>query len=72
MLREPGGMVGQVVRRLELCGQVRELEMDPLELGDGTAELFALRGVRQRLLEGPPREPEGEASLPYPKSTDNL
>ena len=39
---EPGGLIGQQPRRLDLRGHIRQLELNRLKFGDGFAELFAL------------------------------
>lgn len=49
---EAGGVVDHEPGRFDLHGHFGELELDSLELGDGFAELAALAGVADGVLEG--------------------
>src|SRR5690606_30730606 len=49
---QDGGPVDHQACSLNLGGHVGQLELDGLEVGDGPAELLALLGVAQRLVQG--------------------
>src|SRR5215210_6822735 len=57
---QPRCLKDRVPCQLDLHRHVSELELNGLELGDGTAELLPLLRPRQRLVEGGLREPHGE------------
>src|SRR5687768_18236854 len=58
VLGQPGRVKHQVLPRLDLRGDVGELELDPLEARDGLAELLAGIRVPQSLLESAFRNAE--------------
>ena len=67
VLLEPGGVVHQVLRGLDLRGHVREREMHALKARDRAAELLAGPGVAQALLErslGDPERQRAQADAP--------
>src|SRR3954471_19906102 len=72
LILEPCRLVGEQTSRLDLRGQVGELRLDRLEARDRLPERAPFLRVRERLVQGPLRQPDSHRRDPDPPPVQRL